>query len=173
MSEIQMSQTQGRVVTGFTLIEMVIVLAIVGILTSMLAVSFGNGRTQREVETNAREFASVLKEAQNYALTGKQVGSGVTCQFSMTWSGSTYSLQAIARSGSSCAGGATSIATYSLKQGVSFQGSGSVSFALPWATIGGGTGQIATFGKAGIYHSVCLNTNGVIMDQAGSGACPP
>ncbi len=165
MSEI----IEKRSVQAFTLIEMVIVIAIVGIMTSIIVVSLGNGRTQREVETNAREFASVLKEAQNYALTGKQVGSGVVCSFNVTWSGSAYHLDAVAKNGSACTGSSTLVATYALKQGVVFQSSGSISFSLPWAVTTAKTIQLT---KSTSTHTVCLNSGGSVVDYAGSNACP-
>lgn len=169
MLHIRMSEIGKRSIRAFTLIEMVIVIAIVGIMTSMIIVSLGTGRTQREVETNAREFASILKEAQNYALTGKQVGSGVTCSFNVTWSGSAYHLDAIAKSGSTCTGSSTFVATYALKQGVVFQDSGSVSFSLPWAVT---TAETVRLTKSSSTYTVCLNSSGSVVDYAGSNVCP-
>jgi len=169
MSHIRMSKIGMRSIDAFTLIEMVIVIAIVGIITLILIVSLGGGRIQREVETNAREFASVLKEAQNYALTGKQVGSGITCRFDVVWAGSSYHLDAVAKSGSTCTGTPAPIATYTLKQGVSFQSPGSASFVLPWAST---TAKMVRFTKSSLAYTVCLDSNGSIIDYAGSNDCP-
>ncbi|MFZ2187608.1 MAG: prepilin-type N-terminal cleavage/methylation domain-containing protein [Candidatus Moraniibacteriota bacterium] len=166
---IQSPTIQKRNLKGLTLVELVIVISIVGILASIVSISLGDQRTKKELEANAREFASVLKEAQNYALTGKQAGSGVTCQFDVVWpTVSAYRIEAQAKSGDTCTGASTTIADYSLKQGVVFSTTSGVSFALPWAESSSATIQ---FDKLDIHHTVCLNASGAITDHAGSG-CP-
>lgn len=150
---------------GFTLIEAVITMAIVSILVTV-AISGINSqrRIERDLETNAREFASVLREAQNYALTGKQSnGAGTTCEFKVAWSGSSYTLSAVP-----CAGPDTVIASFSLKNGVVFAAPASITFALPWGLT---SIKLIDFSKGSTHHYVCLSTNGVIKDYT-AGMCP-
>lgn len=166
-----------KVSAGFTLVELAVVIAIIGILVTLTSVSFGTQNTKKALEVNAREISSVFREAQNYALTGKQLNSSnTTCAYSVTWvaSTSTYSLNAIPKNGATCNGTPTIIVTYLLKQGVTFTGSGSVSFSLPWGTSSGAVkvllsrlGDVATY-----YHTVCLNASGTVVDQVGNITCP-
>lgn len=158
---------------AFTLIELVIVMAIISILAAVVTVSLGTQNTKKELETNAREFASVLREAQNYALTGKQPDPPhITCQFSVSWDNtptSTYRLWSMSRNNGAC-NIPVDFATYSLKRGVQFSSptTGTVSFSLPWATTGSSK---IVFAKGGFSHTVCLSTSGKITDQAGNIVC--
>lgn len=60
---------------GMSILELMIVIAIMGIMTAAAMVSFSGNRPKKEVEVEARKFAAAIREAQNYALTGKK-GSG-------------------------------------------------------------------------------------------------
>lgn len=179
----QLKKKFNKIGKGFTLIELMIVVAIVSISAVVMLLSFGNARTKKELETNAREFASVIREAQNYALTGKQVGSGVTCRFDVVWENSTYNIYAVKRdSPTTCpvisdyttSPNVSSVASYSLKQGVSFGNASFVNFDLPWANIvrspvtPSGT-PITVFSKSGFYHSICLEDGGKLTDKADNG----
>ena len=66
---------------GFTLIEIMVVMAIIGIVTAVTIVSFGSGKERKAVEGQARKVAAAIREMQNYALTGKQIGTNVPCKF--------------------------------------------------------------------------------------------
>lgn len=57
---------------GFTLIELLIVIAIIGIMTSALFVSMSKSGTTNSLKVASRQLAGAIREAQNYALTGKQ-----------------------------------------------------------------------------------------------------
>lgn len=162
---------------GFTLIEIVITVTIIGIASTVILAGLGGGRSEREVEASAREFASVVREAQNYALTGKQLTPNTDpCQYRMSWSGSQYSLTYLyAAAGGSCATPSSSVfATYSLKAGVSFVGAlNTVSYSPPHATNDISGSELIVLTKNGQYHSVCLYKNGRVLDQAGQLAvCP-
>lgn len=156
---------------GFTLIEVMVVMAIISIVSGMVIVSLTDSRVKRELETNAREFVGVVREAQNYALTGKQIGGNTACSFSVTWMApSTYNLK-YTPSGN-CTATPTSTASYSLKNGVIFQNastSGSFNFALPHANFSGNTS--VKFTKKGIWHTVCISSDGRISDKPGP-SCP-
>ncbi|MFZ2300030.1 MAG: prepilin-type N-terminal cleavage/methylation domain-containing protein [Candidatus Moraniibacteriota bacterium] len=156
---------------AFTLIEVMVVIAIISILTGVVIASLGKGRVQRELETNAREFASVVREAQNYALTGKQIAGNTACAFYVRWSASAYALEYTYKNGSeNCTATPTPIATrtHTLKYGVTFANQGIVAFALPWANT---SAQQVNFQKLTSRHSVCVSDAGKISDQAGT-ICP-
>ncbi|MDO8566142.1 MAG: prepilin-type N-terminal cleavage/methylation domain-containing protein [Candidatus Moranbacteria bacterium] len=151
-----------KLFSGFTIIELLVVIAIISIITVVLLLSFGDSRVKKELETNANEFAGVVREAQNYALTGKQAGGGTVCAFSVTWTTpSTYSLGYTASG--SCATAPTSLVSYSLKNGVIFSNSGAVSFKSPWAEVTTGDVQV-NFSRSGNTHSVCVNAEGKISE---------
>ncbi|NTW29659.1 MAG: type II secretion system protein [Candidatus Moranbacteria bacterium] len=63
---------------GFTLVEVIITTAIIGIVSAVSIVSMSGLKVKREVEGNARIVAAVIREAQNNAITGKNI-RGATC----------------------------------------------------------------------------------------------
>ncbi|MDD2766585.1 MAG: prepilin-type N-terminal cleavage/methylation domain-containing protein [Candidatus Moranbacteria bacterium] len=153
--------------SGFTLIEVIVTIAIVSILTSVAISGINSGaKTQRELETNAREFASVVREAQNYALTGKQanVAGTNTCSFLVSQISSTqYTLSAIA-----CGTGtAELITTYTLKNGVGLSGTSSITFVLPRG-VPSSVGAVI-FSKGDNRYYVCVSADGKIEDKS---SCP-
>lgn len=162
-----------KLFSGFTLIELLIVIAIISIITVVLLLSFGNSRIKKELETNANEFAGVVREAQNYALTGKQAVSGTTpCGYQINWSGSSYSItyRSINSSGVCVSGSA--LAQYSLKNSVVFSGSDSFTFNLPYADLSFGSGtKTIIFTKQSLSHVVCVYSGGRTTDVAGA-ICP-
>jgi type II secretory pathway pseudopilin PulG len=66
---------------GFSLLEMVIIVAIIAIMTSVMMVITFKERDTKELETAGREIVAAIREAQNNALTGKQQGPGLPCAF--------------------------------------------------------------------------------------------
>lgn len=155
---------------GFTLIEAMVVIAIVSIMTGAVIASLGNGRVKRELETNAREFASVIREAQNNALTGKSAIAGTTpCGYQINWTaGSSYAMTYLYKSGAAC-DQSSPVASYVLKNGVSFSASGFFGFSLPHADLSGSSS--AVLGKRSDSHAVCVYADGRILNQSGS-SCP-
>lgn len=152
---------------GFTLVELVVTMAIIAILMSVAMSGIGSdAKTQREIETNAREFASVVREAQNYSLTGKQanVTGTNTCSFQVSIiSSSQYTLNAIDCSTSPVS---REIAKYTLKNGVTLSGS-PITFTLPRG-VPTSVGSV-TFSKGTKTHSVCISAQGKIEDKS---SCP-
>lgn len=65
---------------AFTLIELLIVIAIIGIMSSVIFVSINSNKSAARLQTAQREVSSAIKLAQAYALQGKNqeypVGSG-------------------------------------------------------------------------------------------------
>jgi len=155
---------------GFTLIEVMVVVALMGIMAALSIVSLESGRIERELEANAREFVGIVREAQNYALTGRQIGGNTACSFSVVWAASTYSFR-YTPSGN-CAASPTPIASYALKNGVAFSNTNALSFSLPHAALDFSTGnRSATFTKQSSSYVVCIYADGRISDQRGA-ACP-
>ncbi len=66
---------------GFSLLEMVIIVAIITIMTSVMLVTTLGERKTKEVEVIGREVTAAIRETQNYALTGRRQGTGLPCSF--------------------------------------------------------------------------------------------
>lgn len=62
---------------GFSLIEIVIVLFIIGVLSAVLVVSFRTGEKQRSVNASADIIINAVRNAQNYTLASKSIDT--TC----------------------------------------------------------------------------------------------
>ena len=162
-------------VRAFTLIELLIVISIVGAISAVVLTSFGSGQTRRELEVGAREFATVIREAQNYALSGKKLpGGGDPCVFGITWGGTSYDI--IYKDEAGCGSASvTTLSSHTLQRGVVFlTASSSFFFTLPHANLspvpGGGSYGI-TLRKGSQSQTVCVYTNGSVTDVSGS-TCP-
>ena len=67
---------------GFTLIEVSITAAIIGLMAVVAFVSLQRGKIDKEVNAVAQQVAASIREAQNYALAGKQISTTTTtCGF--------------------------------------------------------------------------------------------
>lgn len=60
---------------GFTIFELTIVLAIMGIGASIMLVSLSPGKLQAKLRAAQNEVASTIKQTQSYALQGKTIGT--------------------------------------------------------------------------------------------------
>lgn len=79
---------------GFSFLEMIIIIAIIGIMTSVMLVISLKERTGKELEAVGREVTSAIREAQNNALTGKQQdNSKLPCAFLFETDGMTYHMK--------------------------------------------------------------------------------
>ncbi len=169
---------------GFTLIEIVIVIAIIGIASSIVLVTVSNGRTRAQVEGDARRLSGMLRELQNNALSGEQIVSGrISCGFSLPPSAAsaiTIVPTYLYRNGATCATTLSGVLpTFSFSPGVSLSAAnGGVRFVVPWGKVWDGTGAAPlaapvqyTLAKSGVVWSVCVYPEGRIEEAAGAG-CP-
>lgn len=162
-----------NILRAYTLIEVVAVMAIISIVSSVILVNVRSSRIPRELESNARLVVSVFREAQNYALTGHQGVVGTDpCGYEVWWNGVAYGTTYHYKSGGVCNPTPTfSLAAYTLQSGVSFSGAGSsVTFAPPHAVMNPTTDVTVTLTKAGSSHVVCVRASGLINNNAGA-AC--
>lgn len=174
-----MKKQTKKILKAFTLIEIVVVIAIMGIMSSLFFVNLSNNQATRAVETNSQEFMGVVREAQNHALSGKQLVTGTDpCRYEINWGGTngttnkTFNLKYWYKNASGTCNQSSVFATYSLKPGVTFASGATFYFTLPHAALDFASGsRVAVFTKAGVTHSACIYSNGRITDQVGA-SCP-
>ncbi len=171
---------------GFTLIEVLVVVAIIGIATSIVLVSMSSGRINQQVQGDARRLTGLIRELQNNALAGEQIVAGrVSCGFSLPAVGAgatTITSQYFYRVGPTCTiltAASAPLQTFTLSPGVSISvANGGVRFFVPWGEVwdGGATAPIAvpvqyTLVKSTVTWSVCVYQGGRIEESAGA-SCP-
>jgi prepilin-type N-terminal cleavage/methylation domain-containing protein len=84
---------------GFSLLEMVVVVAIIVIMTMVMFVISFKDRSSKELEAVGREVSAAVREAQNNALTGRQRDNDLLpCSFAFILNGSSgYSIRGTQR----------------------------------------------------------------------------
>lgn len=75
---------------GFTLIEVIVVIAIIGIMSSIMLAMMAENRIRSQVEAAAIEFSARLRTLQNDSLVGKFDSSGIACGYVLDTSATSY-----------------------------------------------------------------------------------
>ncbi len=154
---------------GFTLIEVLIVVAIIGIVSAMILVTFSGQRQTRNMERAANEVQAALREAQNYALSGR---AGTINE-----NNSYYGINFTAGAAYSLVSSSGTISSYSLKNGITASAASSVRFMLPRGEvyIGGsalsGSHRITLVNGASNRY-ICVYSTGRVIDNGATAACP-
>ncbi len=78
---------------GFTLIELMIVIAIITIMTAIILTIDSKGNDKLKLETTAREVVSIIRTAQNNALSGKQFLDKRSCFFEFKLLANSYTME--------------------------------------------------------------------------------
>lgn len=162
-------QEKREKIRGFTLIEVVVVIAIIGIMSAMVMVSLTTGRTTRDLDRSAREVVAVLRDAQNAAVSGRAANVNENnCAYSVQISGSAYTVSN--SYGNGCASTGV-LATYTLSRGVVFGSNLTASFSVPRGELTTGAASI-TLSKGGSTVYVCLSAAGRITENGSNSTCP-
>ena len=110
---------------GFSLVEVLVVIAFIGIMTGVLFVSLSGKRTETSLKSAAREVAAAVRTAQNSALTGVKTGvpdGRSLCRYEIkNTNASRYEILLHYSNGGNC-NRQSSLGVFSLKNGVSFSG---------------------------------------------------
>jgi prepilin-type N-terminal cleavage/methylation domain-containing protein len=157
---------------AFTMIELLIVVAILGITASVVFTNSSGSRTTQYLDNAGREVEAVIHQAQNAALTGVQLTSGDRpCGYRVTWAaGSAYSVMYRYKNGSGVCNQSSTLSTHTLQNGVVFDNDGTVEFTLPHGTVAApATIRLA---RQGVFQMVCVSAAGRIVTVSGS-VCPP
>lgn len=172
---------------GFTLVEILVVMAMTAIMISVTLISLGGTRDQKAVEGETRKFAATVRELQNYALTGRQIVAGqVSCAigiFSMDSGDDSYIPSYSHRTGTTCADAPEFIelSPSGLSGGVSFETvpADALYFRVPRGDLIDRSGapittaQLIVLNKNTASYSVCVYPSGMITETAGAlGSCP-
>ncbi len=158
---------------AFTLIEVLVVLAILSVMSSVMLFDYSTGRVTQELEGTAREVASAFREAQNYALTGYQGVAGTNpCRFVVSWGTTSYTTTYWYKDGSGACTQSAILGSYTLGSGTAFAGTGNFYFTLPHAAVSFATAsQPVVVSKAGTSYVVCTYQSGLINHFSGT-TCP-
>jgi prepilin-type N-terminal cleavage/methylation domain-containing protein len=148
---------------GVTLLELMIVIGIMSIMMAATLVFMGSSRDQKALEGAAREVAASIREAQNYALAGKAIGSGniLPCEFVWrTWNQTSYRI----RLRQLCGNATGDDILYSLPSGVIFKNEDADTninyalfiFSVPFGNvnISSSNGSVATTGANSTYFTL-------------------
>ncbi len=150
---------------GFTLLEVMIVIGIIGIMTAIMLVYFSNDeKTDKMLQLSAGEVVAAIREAQNNALNGKQSDSSkIPCDYQFEKNGSSgYKITYHYHSPES--DGCSSIqdyAAYDLKNGISVDDFSPVKFNIPFGT--GVSLSYIRLQKNSRYYYVCITSGGDVF----------
>lgn len=172
-----------RTVRAFSLVEVVIVMAFVGIMAAVTFVSFSGKRDEEALQVSAREVAATVRMAQSNALSGvRQNGNdNELCSNRVEGkSDTTYDLSAVHLKngnghvcGNSSGENVFSLGTYTLSSGVTFGSPNwKVSFSVPQGGLIETADQKIVLQKNGKYSAVCVRTSGSITEKDVSSSVP-
>ena len=153
---------------GFTLLELIMVVVVVGIMTTVMLVSLSGGRTEKEVEAEAEKVAVAVRETQNLSLTGKNAGD--SCDTVIKENFFHYGENSNGSDGDKrYAISGCNTAEYLLENGVKFSSSaGSFSFSIPNGKISLADTVTIVLEKAGMSYNVCVYPSGRLEVKKGS-----
>ena len=123
--------------SGFSIIELLVVIFIIMIMIAVLLSSQGDSKAQKDVEVAARQVAAQIRALQNEALSGKQIGAAIVCDFEFTYPSGTLGNIGYDISYKDCGsthtliGSAQNVALNSGKGNVTISPSAVISFSAP------------------------------------------
>ncbi|OGI16651.1 MAG: hypothetical protein A3J63_02145 [Candidatus Moranbacteria bacterium RIFCSPHIGHO2_02_FULL_40_12b] len=169
---------------GFSFIELIIAMAIFGIMTAAMLVSLLGGKDAKAVEVAAREVAAAIREVQNNALTGKQDSANPSrkiCRWLMYTYSNTPNYTVYYYYGDCTISFQQVYFNASLKNNVNFLTSDNVSFKLPHGTAESFGSPMSnpvkitlkSTNNATIKYTVCVYPSGRVEEISGDpGTCP-
>ncbi|MFC1623254.1 Tfp pilus assembly protein FimT/FimU [Patescibacteria group bacterium] len=142
---------------GFTLLETLVVIAMVAIMTIAVLTTLNTNKLERELETAGDQVYSAIRETQNYALTGKEAEQGCDA-YSFSFSGREYAITNKVSGGDNC----TFRSIGELENNVAFAGSGEIEFTVPHGTVNVAGVMPIILSKEGRSYNVCVYGIGAV-----------
>ncbi len=152
---------------GYTLVEMVVVIAIVGVVSTFLVASFVGSQATWALDASSRELTAILRQAENSAATGRYIdASKVPCLYGVDKASTNqYVLYYKYRTGTDCTSvsARVNIMTYTLRGGATFQSFASpIEYSLPRGDLNGNT--VITLADAPAASlNVCISQSGMVV----------
>jgi prepilin-type N-terminal cleavage/methylation domain-containing protein len=154
-------------IEGFTLLEVIIVIAIVGVMAAVVSVSLVPARNEAKVRAAQTESAATIKLAQSYALQGKKLGAVTPNFFGFVISSSTvYKICGCSVANCSDCSGANIIESRNLPAGVTFGTSAlALTFNVPDGNINPSADTTISMSGGGISKSITVKAGGAIVEN--------
>lgn len=150
-----------------TFLETMIVLAVIGILSTIVIVSYNTTKERSNVKNAAKQIESAIKQAQAWAVTGKCDTSGGSCELPCGWGfyivdPNTYSIyyEPGGSCGTSCGHG-SDYETHDIEK-VTLGGTSDICYDIPYANSGGGSITVSSEANPSISITLDISTSGGI-----------
>jgi type II secretory pathway pseudopilin PulG len=167
---------------GFSLMELMIIIGIIGIMSAVGLVSMNESRAKKSLETEARKVVAAIREMQNNALTGKAIGPVYPCAFEMILASAedltkyeaTFISKASIQEECSESSDVDSYAIHGLDNGVAFEGGSEnrgIKFSAPFGVVTHNFDGISlppqpvTLRKGNYSFSFCVCASGRVVEN--------
>lgn len=150
-----------KIKRAFSFIEVILVVAIIGIMASIILAYVGQNKHMTELETAANEIVASIRKIQNYSLTGKDIVSGCA----------EYRFIAIATADNFTIDNGDSPTcsfnkNYQLKNDVKFVNPVSLVFNAPFGNRTASSTVDINITKSGNNYHICVTGVGVVTMQS-------
>ena len=164
------------ILRGYTLIELLMVIAITSIVSTVIINSFSTSRIKGDLDAAGREVVTIMRQAQNDALTGRQyIANKQPCRFQVSWDTSTYTNTFWYLDASGVCNTSSVIKSYTLKNNTVFSSTDNLYFTPPHGTAfftnAAAASSATEITKEGSSQVVCVYATGLINSYVGS-TCP-
>ena len=154
--------------------ELIVVMAIMGIMASVGIVSLQSSKSDSRLKATQREVAASIKQAQSYALQGRMQEGETPCEYGFEFTSVTdYQIFYRLPVSGSCAsmGSETTVESFSISNGVvlyypTTMDKSKIRFSIPFANMTGPNAWGFGFRYSdGSFNTMVISRNGSIVEQ--------